>query len=479
VTDVAAPAVPAVPAAPGAPAVAAVAGLQVLPTEVELAVRIQACLAERRTYERADRAHPCEFFADQGSFHAYDLRTPSAPATPTTLQPVRYAGRRRIVPELLSGCRKAPIMAVGINPNLPAFWPGKHNSLQPVFDDLLQYVHHYRFRAIGKLEIEPEAYAALLHGRKDLPAGGPELAPVGTDLPVQLSNQAMYEAYQGLLDGLAAAAGWTGARLSVGEDLSYGNMIACGSPRWITQPDPARPGLPVMTRDQRDGIVDECFTRRRYFLRQLFHSLPRVLLVFGGATRDAMVSAMAGHFTAGAPQLGEDLDALLARRVVLRYGELPGGHELAARVIFVPHASGNPDGFAVARAKVIAALHEEVDGGALALDAASGHLVRSVGACAFCDNALYRIAACDYASQLVPLAQPPVAPASEPRPARQAAGARKASEAGQARAASEAIAEDGAQDSAGTGLPPALAAIVRERAVQDTLLAAWLGGNAP
>jgi len=414
--------------------------LRVLPTEVELAVRVQPCLAERRTYERADRAHPCEFFADQGSFHSYDLRADSAPPTPSTLQPVRYAGRRRIVPELLSGCRKAPIMSVGINPNLPAFWPGKHSSLQPVFDDLLQYVHHYRYRAIGKLEIEPGAYTTLLHGRTDQAAGGPELAATGTDLPVRLANQAMYEAYQGLLDGLAAAAGWTGAKLSVGEDLSYGNMVACGSPRWITRPDPKQPGLPVMTTEQRDGIVDECFSKRRYFLRQLFHSLPRVLLVFGGATRDAVATAMAGHFTAGAPKVGEDLDALLARRVVLRYGALPDGKELAARVIFVPHASGNPDGFAAAKAKVIAALHDEVTAGAIGFDQKSGHLARSVGACTFCDNAMYRIGACDYVDQLVPLARPPQAPGGE-----------ESSEEG----------GDGA------------AAILRERAAQDALLDAW------
>lgn len=429
----------------------ATTALRVLPTEVELAVQVQPCLAERRTYERADRAHPCEFFADQGTFHSYDLRAASAPPTPTTLQPVRYAGRRRVVPELLSGCRKAPIMAVGINPNLPAFWPGKHGALEPVFDDLLQYVHHYRYRAIAKLEIEPDAYARLLHGRKDAPAGGPELAPEGTTLPVRLADQAMYEAYQGLLDGLAAAAGWHGAVLSVGEDLSYGNMVACGSPRWITRPDPERPGLPVMTEAQRDGIVDECFTRRRYFLRQLFHSLPRVLLVFGGATRDQVITAMAGHFTEGAPRAGEDLDALVARRVVLRYGEAPGGGVLAARVIFVPHASGNPDGFAAARARVVAALHEEVAAGTLALDPRSGHLARTVGACAFCDNALYRIGPCDYADQLVPLARPPAAPGGE-----------------------EAI-----EDGAAAALPAAQAAIVRERAAHEALLAAWTARRAP
>jgi len=377
--------------------------VRILPTEVELAVELQPCLAERRTYERTDRKHPCEFFADQGSFHSYDLRDPGPPPKPGSQKDVRYAGRRRLVPEMLSGCRKAPIMAVGINPNLPAFWDGKHNSVQPVFDDLLQYVHHYRYRAIGKLQIEQAAYDKLLGGRTDRPDGGADLTELGTPLAVELANQTMYVAYQSLLDGLAHAKGWT-ARLAVGEDLSYGNMVSCGSPRWITEPDPAMPSLPVMQPAQRAGIVDECFVKRRYFLRQLFQSLPRVLLVFSAATRDAIATTMAGHFVEGEPHVGESLDALLDRRIVLRYGTAPGGAALDARVLFVPHASGNPKEFAAARAKVIAALVDEVDHQHLALDPASGHLRRSIGACTFCANALYTIGPCDYKDQLVALA---------------------------------------------------------------------------
>ena len=379
--------------------------VRLLPTEVQLAIELQPCLAERRTYESAAHKHPCEFFSDQGSFHTYDLRAPGPPPTPGSLQEVAYAGRRRLVPEMLSGCRKAPIMAVGINPNLPVFWNGKHNSVLPMFDDLLQYVHHYRYRAIGKLQIEQSQYDALLAGRIDKPSGGEDLTAIGTELEVELANQTMYEAYQSLLDGLAQAKGWNVA-LTVGEDLSYGNMVSCGSPRWITEPDPKMPGLPVMTTAQRSGIVDECFVKRRYFLRQLFQSLPSVLLVFSAATRDAIATAMAGHFVEGEPHVGESLDVLLDRRVVLRYGRTPDGKELRARVLFVPHASGNPKNFATARAKVIAALVEEADAGNLVLDQTSGHLRRPVGACTFCDNALYRIGPCDYKDQLVALAGP-------------------------------------------------------------------------
>ena len=370
-----------------------------LPTEVELATRLQGCLAERRTYERATEAHPCEFFADQGAYHAFDLRDGGPPAEPDLVQPARYAGLRRVTPELLSGCRKAPIMAVGINPNLPGFWQARRNAVLPVFDDLLQYAHHYRYRAIGKLQIPREAYRALRGSR-------PESEPLveeGTDIPTELADQTMYKAYQSLLDGLAEAMGWSNAKLSVGEDLSYGNMVACGSPRWITRPDPDAPSLPVMTGAQQRGIVQECFVERRHFLRQLFQSLPHVLLVFSAATRDAFIRVLDGQFSEGEPHVGEPMDALLARKIVLRYGRLANGTELSARVLFVPHASGNPGGFDAVREQVVTALVGEANAQRLVL-AADGHLKRPSGGCTFCDNALYRIGPCDYREQIVPLA---------------------------------------------------------------------------
>jgi cytosine/adenosine deaminase-related metal-dependent hydrolase len=391
--------------------------VRVLPTEVELAIELQPCLAERRTYEAAEQAHPCEFFADQGSFHSFDLRDGGPPLTRGVLQKAQYAGRRRVSPEMLSGCRKAPIMAVGINPNLPVFWPGKHNSLLPRFDDVLQYAHHYRYRAVGKLQIPRADYDALRGGRADDPSAGTPLCAEGTELPVELADQAMYLAYQSLLDGLAHGMGWSDARLSVGEDLSYGNMVACGSPRWITKPDPALPRLPVMSPQQQRGIVQECFVERRYFLRQLFQSLPSVLLVFSAATRDAFIRAMSGHFSEGAPQVGEDLERLLDRRIVLRYGEV-GGRTLRARVLFIPHASGNAAAFAAVRKKAVAALVAEANAGELVLQP-DGHLRRPAGGCTFCDNALYRIGPCDYEQQLALLAGPleeSAQPGQEPAP---------------------------------------------------------------
>lgn len=377
--------------------------VRVLPTEVELAIDLQPCLAERRTYERADRKHPCEFFADQGSFHSFDLQAAGPGTDPTIEQPAAYAGRRRVSPEMLSGCRKAPIMSVGINPNLPGYWAGRHNSVLPVFDDVLQYAQHFRYRGVAKLQIPENEYETLLAGRIDGPLDGPPLTDEGVAIGLELANQRMYLAYQSLLDGLCDGMEWE-RTLSVGEDLSYGNMVACGSPRWITRLDPEDPSLPVMTLAQQRGIVQECFFERRHFLRQLFQSLPRVLLVFGAATRDAFIRAMEGHFVEGDPQVGEDLSKLLDRRITLKFGEFRG-RALQARVLFVPHASGNAAGFAAVQAKVIAALVQEAHAGRLER-AGDGHLRRPEGGCMFCSNALYHIGKCDYVDQLRPLNAP-------------------------------------------------------------------------
>ena len=108
-----------------------------------------------------------------------------------------------------------------------------------------------------------------------------------------------------------------------------------------------------------------------------------------------------------------------------------------------PHASGNPQEFAVARAKVVAALAAEVDAQHLALDPASGHLRRSAGACTFCDNALYTIGPCDYKDQLVALAPP------------------------------EETTEEGSEEPSGDRAPPVPPQVLENR-VQDALLDAFL-----
>jgi cytosine/adenosine deaminase-related metal-dependent hydrolase len=375
-----------------------------LPTEVQLAWEVMPCQAMRQVYEPGGEPHPCAYFGEWGRYHSYDYATAGPPDRPGIVAPVVYAGKTALVPEILSGCRKAPIMAVGINPNLPGYWPRSRNALNPLFEDFLQYAHYFRYRSIAKLQIPDAAYEQLREGREDSPATTEPLVEPGTPIPAELAPMRMYTSYQSLLDGLAVKMGWTGHALSVGEDLSYANMVACPSAKWAVNPDPTDRALPVMGQARMRGIVGECFHDRRYFLRQLFQSLPVVLLVFSESTSREFITAMTGRFTAGQPRPGEPLEDLLDREIRLGYGTTTDGQPLSARVVFLPHASANPQQFERFTAPVIDILAQEVTAGRLAFNPQTGHLARPRGGCVFCTNTLYRIGPCDYVNELRPLA---------------------------------------------------------------------------
>ena len=149
------------------------------------------------------------------------------------------------MPELLSGCRKAPIMAVGINPNLPGWWANQRGSMNPLFDDYRQYAHYFRYRAVDKLELSDADYLAYGGGPQDTPFSDFELSVPADDhgerrIRLQVQPQKMYQTYQSLLDALSKAMGWD-AQLVVGEDLSYANMVASPSAKWTTVPGARRP----------------------------------------------------------------------------------------------------------------------------------------------------------------------------------------------------------------------------------------------
>ena len=149
---------------------------------------------------------------------------------------------------MLSGCRKAPILSVGINPNLPGWWPATRGSLNPLFDDYKQFAHYFRYRSTAKLELSAKDYAKYGGSAQDAPPDSTFELNVPVDahgfraIKAHLQQQKMYEAYQALLDDLAKAMNLpAGISLKVGEDLSYANMIACPSAKWTTRPDPQNP----------------------------------------------------------------------------------------------------------------------------------------------------------------------------------------------------------------------------------------------
>jgi cytosine/adenosine deaminase-related metal-dependent hydrolase len=390
-----------------------------LPTEVELVYEVMPCNAMRTVQEPVAQPHPCSYFRKWGTYHSYDYSEDGPPPQPGVVQDSVYVGRAALVPEMLSGCRKAPIMSVGINPNLPGWWQSRHGSLNPLLDDYKQFAHYFRYRAVSKLELPEDDYQQFGGGSHDRPllrVGNQVVASkfelnVARDaegrrpIPVQLAPQSMYEAYQSLLDSLAEEMGWNSHELIVGEDLSYGNMVACPSARWTTRPTPD-PLLPIMTNDERSGIVNECFHDRKYFLRQLFQSLPPVLLIFSQSTANAFIGEMQDRFIEGDPAVGDSLDDLMQRTVRLHYGDLSDGTSLTARIIFAPHITGNPQDFIPARRRVVAQMVEEAEAGNLQFNAATKHLRRPRGSCVFCP--MLQIGDCDYIDELTPLSDAPV-----------------------------------------------------------------------
>ena len=229
-----------------------------IPTEVELVYELMPCNALR--VAQAPVKHACSYFRQWGTYHSYDYAAAGAPHDRSLVQKTEYVGRAALVPEMLSGCRKTPILAVGINPNLPGWWKGTRNSVNPLFDEFRQYAHYFRYRETAKLQLSVADYAKFGGGDADDPFNGPELnVPFDGEhrrtVSVELANQKMYLAYQSILDDFAKEMQWDGAKLVVGEDLAYANMVACPSAKWTTKPDATDPKLPPMSSAQQQGIV--------------------------------------------------------------------------------------------------------------------------------------------------------------------------------------------------------------------------------
>lgn len=89
------------------------------PDEVRVVWEAMTCRGMRYCYEASD--HRCHWFFQYGPFHAYDIAAEDRwPLVEIGETDSIYVGKRYQIPELLSGCRKAPIMSVGLNPNLRA-----------------------------------------------------------------------------------------------------------------------------------------------------------------------------------------------------------------------------------------------------------------------------------------------------------------------------------------------------------------------
>lgn len=381
-----------------------------LPTEVELIYEVMPCIAMRTAQEPRGIKHACTYFRKWGPYHSYDYNESGPPPLAGIEQPSNYVGLANLTPEVLSGCRKAPIFVVGINPNLTGYNFSRKNSVYPLFDEYKQYAHYFRHRSTDKLEIPKEKFMEFNGGNDEAPPNlstdlaVPEVNGKKT-IPLQLQQVTYYHELQKLLDDLATELNWNNHSLKVGEDLSYGNMVACPSARWLTQKNDQYPSLEMSPAEVR-GIVSECFHTRRYFLRQLFQSLPKIIMVVGATTARPFIEALEDRFIAGSPGKTESIDQLITRKHILSYGILPDGTELTARVIFSQHITGNAAGYQEIRSKILGQLVEEAEAGNILLNQNSGHLMRPKGACVLCP--MLEIGQCDYEQELQPITDHPM-----------------------------------------------------------------------
>ena len=127
------------------------------PLEIKLAYQVRSC-------------GTCSFFwpdkkSEQtyGPYTAFDfsVNTPyEAPSNPNVKESPWVLGKTRPTsfpnPEVSDGCRKAPIMTIGINPNLTAFAPGQNGAAwaYPNFssddntNEWTKYAWYYRYRSV-------------------------------------------------------------------------------------------------------------------------------------------------------------------------------------------------------------------------------------------------------------------------------------------------------------------------------------------
>lgn len=347
-------------------------GTSKLSPEVSLVWETMTCRGMRSFYNAPN--NPCAWFNQYGPFHAYDVKTEDSLKAPEGYLNSIYAGKRFQIPELLSGCRKAPIMSVGLNPNLRAV--SKPRRIYPYFDDIEQYAKHFRYRTIYKYSIDKQYYLNKSFNQNIEPEFN-----IGETIPLHKEYVSMYLEYKKILDAFSKRKNIANSNLKLGEDISYYNFVACHSPKWN------------MSTETECEIVNECFHNRQLFLRQLRQSAPAFIIIFSKLVMRKFVEVFKNDFEQdNIPNPNQTYSLILKHHYNLNLdGRL-------IRVVFSPHPTGSLYWYIryEAQTKIVDALIEEFDAGNIQYDVTHGHLKRSKGPCSFCSNAVFKIGDCPY-----------------------------------------------------------------------------------
>ena len=298
-------------------------------------------------------------------------------------------------PQILHGCRKSPVMTIGINPNLTGFWPGPDGArwAYPLFTNFARYAYYYRHRTTHqesfsleyirkhiredgairakqagyvksgqranagrtvtlKLVYEdgsrdeivqkwnPESPFVVLFGPEQSFKSGEIIAgymdlPQGVELPVQ-QNVVGY--YQRVIPILEQVSGWLRSQkhlpnLQMAEDVCQLDMVACASPGWGAQFE-----------INKEQVVENCVNKNAWVVKQLVQSNPKVI-VFSGESAFAMFNRMFEPFIT--PKLQSNMEVYGLLKMTARdphyldiQKEVDGRpYRLRARIIISPHFS--------------------------------------------------------------------------------------------------------------------------------------------
>src|SRR6516164_8517438 len=283
--------------------------------------------------------------------------------------------------EVMDGCRKAPIMTIGINPNLTAFAPGPTGTswCYPLFssangtDSWTKYAYYYRYRSIYQEHLDLKFAEGFLlpEGRITAPKPGVireaprassdpayelrvqydgEPNPTAIQVPggrkAEIYGQAIgyYTQMLPALDSFTAflrAKGHADAALKVGEDVGQLDMVACASPHWGPQ------WLGGVSQSV-NTIIANCVHRNAWAMKQLVQTRPAVLFLVGQASWSMFQRSFA-HLVQADPPLPavpEDGPYTLLRHTTqhdcrLRISMKAGGesYDLSTRLVVTPHFS--------------------------------------------------------------------------------------------------------------------------------------------
>jgi hypothetical protein len=365
-----------------------------LSVEVQLAWEVMTCKAMRETYD--EQTHPCRYFNQHfGPWLTYDWaheRSRKA-IKPGEIKKIkaRTNGNRFTVPAIAGGCRKAPIMTIGINPNMPSWQLSEEGTrwCYPYFDDIAEYATYYRYQTIFQEQygidflkqfIVPDSSviaaedgtvnyvvyddaqenirirlsydedeiviprgSAVLCGRGqtfrkgDIVAGRIAL-PVGVQTEVEKKTVGYYQLFEKILDIAESKLKGAGlippeTDLHAGEDVLLGDMVACASPGWTAKSG----GVPE---EERGRISSVCCAERGWLALQFQQTKPRIVVFSGTSAFGMFKKAFQG--LSFSPELPDDLSGPYAwLRFTLQNHVMMSvdPSEFKTRIIVAPHFS--------------------------------------------------------------------------------------------------------------------------------------------